>query len=511
MNSGNLLVREGQQLFWNYLSVISGQIGAIVCGILTIGLLTRLLSPVEFGRYSLIAMVGGFATTVLLSWPNAAVIRYGRERLVEKGNAAEIIWTRLAIYAASLVFSLSLLFILRSSLFGYIGISNSIANLGVLSVFVLSQSFLSLLSYVFQTFGHLKVFAAIPVLTRATVTLFFVFFLILHVPLTAVGATFFFALSHLVVAALTCFSLKVQSFLPVKVSGLAARQIVGYSFSLFFGAICSFAVGWMDLAVIKRFMTTADVGLYFLAYQMMSVLNLLIMSTISITFPIMSALRARGEVELIKRYLDSWIPVGILFWSILLSLVIAMSSFILPLIAGERYQPAVIPLAILLVGVAFNGIGCFYTSIINSFDLVPSVVFISGLRMVLNLVGDFLFVPLWGINGAAVAKSGAMALAALLYIPILHRSGHFSREWRRYLVTLWITPSVVALVGVLAFDAIPFHLSVAVLTSLLFLYLARRCSIIRSEDLAFLEKVHMPMLLKVSLRRILLSSASSST
>jgi O-antigen/teichoic acid export membrane protein len=188
-----------------------------------------------------------------------------------------------------------------------------------------------------------------------------------------------------------------------------------------------------------------------------------------------------------------------------------MSSFLLPLIAGERYQPAVIPFAILLVGVAFNGIGCLYTSITNSFDLVALEVSINVFLMVLNLVGDLLFVPLWGINGAAVAKGGAMALAALLYIPILHRSRHFSRDRRHYLVALWIGPSVVALIGVLAFDTIPLHLSVAVLTSLLFLYLARRCSIIHLEDLAILEKVHMPMLLKVSLRRILLSSASSST
>lgn len=83
-----------------------------------------------------------------------------------------------------------------------------------------------------------------------------------------------------------------------------------------------------------------------------------------------------------------------------------MAAWLLPLLLGPQYASSLVPLALLLPGiVAYGGASGFSVYFTNHAGRPRISAMLAGLSFLINLVATPLLVPMWGINGAAVATS----------------------------------------------------------------------------------------------------------
>ena len=91
----SLAERERRGVFRNVATTAFGQAGAIVFGLGAMVVTTRLLGPSGYGSLAVFFMVLGVVTQVALSWPNAAVVRFGR---VEIERYRYCLWQTTSVY-----------------------------------------------------------------------------------------------------------------------------------------------------------------------------------------------------------------------------------------------------------------------------------------------------------------------------------------------------------------------------------------------------------------------------
>ena len=82
-SDGETLRREQRGLFHNTLAALAGQAGAMVFGLGAMAATTRLLGAGGYGRLTVFFMALGVANQLLLSWPNLAMVRFGREAMAQ--------------------------------------------------------------------------------------------------------------------------------------------------------------------------------------------------------------------------------------------------------------------------------------------------------------------------------------------------------------------------------------------------------------------------------------------
>lgn len=110
----------------------------------------------------------------------------------------------------------------------------------------------------------------------------------------------------------------------------------------------------------------------------------------------------------------------LLFWAmIILALLFAVFGKILILfLFGRDYFPAYMPLLLLLPGLVALGYSTPVRLALLGEDRPGTVSIITGTSLGLNIVFNLIFIPVWGISGAAIASSitygfGAVALSVV--------------------------------------------------------------------------------------------------
>ena len=492
---------ESKQVFWNYFSILSGQLGSMALNLFILSISARALQPAGYGVLSLFLMVVSLLTMLVINWPNQAIVRFGKEEFLKTGKIAEVFWARIVIFAFALAASLAIIFFLGDRITGYIGISRN--GLYLLVSYILISSVYEMAPCVLQATGNMKVFGFLPVFEKSATLalLLLVFFRVIPVSVPSVLLCTMAGQAVVIIVALS--KAKPGVFRPLEFPGYRMRQILGYSWSLSIGAATSFAVGWIDIVIIRLFLPVSSVGVYSVAYKGMTFLSAMIMSTISLTFPLITSLRTTGRYDLIVRYLDELIPPGVLVWSFFLSFIIAVSGLFIPLLLGESYRPAITPFVILVIGIAFNSIGCFYSGITGAFDLVKETVLMSVFLSIFNLLGDVLLVPAMGINGASVAKVISISAINLFYIPLINHQGSFGARRKRFLVNIWAMPALITLLGCLVFQS--WYLRVAVFTAVVavFLVIAKRAGVFSERTTEIVNYVDMPLMLKNTINKVI--------
>lgn len=486
--------REASQVFWNYLFIFGGRFGAIILSTTVLAFVARTLRPEGLGKFSLFLMASNFVSLVFLNWPNSAIVRFGREEFVKKANISKVFAAAISILTVTFTISIILLLLFKSCIATYIGINKKYFLL--LVFFILSSALYDLSFYVLQAVGKMKIYASLPLIEKI-VTLFLFFLFLKFTSLELKEVIVCFLLGQLAVILVSFMLVEKQYFLThFKVEKEYIYRIIRYAWSMSLGAISTFVTNWIDIIIIKKYLPLSEVGIYSLAYRGMTFFSLLVMSTISLTVPMIVSFRTLGKTDLIKQYLDNLIPQGIFFWSIFLSFIVTISNVVIPVIFGESYNSAILPFNILLVGIAFNSIGCFYSGFTSAFDIVAKVVGISVLISVLKTIGDFVFVPQIGILGAAIVSTGSIVFGNLLYIPIVNRSGKVISNKRRYLVNIWALPVIFTLIGSIIFSELYLRFLSFTFVTGAFLIAAKRYGLLKRETVVLIEKIEMPVIVK---------------
>ena len=437
----SLAERERRGVFRNVATTAFGQAGAIVFGLGAMVVTTRLLGPSGYGSLAVFFMVLGVVTQVALSWPNAAVVRFGRVEIERDGTLGGVFWARTVLYVACLAGSGLVLFLFGRAISGYLGLGSG----GVVLLFVYAAvlSGVEMFGVVFQALGKFRAvawLAAAPkAMTFAALCTVYLGLVDRAVPPRAVLTVHVVSLGIvLVVAGLRAAFCRIG---PFGVDAACLRRMTGYAWPVMFGGLAGVVVGWVDTAVLKHYRPMTDVGTYAAAYQVVIVLEGLRAAVLSVLWPLIMSTAAKDRRGALTWYLDEFLPVGVVLAGFGLA-VLSMVCEAIPWVLGSPFAPSVLLGQVLIVGQAALVIRTLTVNVANAYDRVKHVVATSIVVALVNLAGDLILVPRMGPMGAALATVSAYGVGSLLVLWVVNGVGEVrgAAPSRRFVCVFGLVP-----------------------------------------------------------------------
>lgn len=202
------------------------------------------------------------------------------------------------------------------------------------------------------------------------------------------------------------------------------RRIVGFGAPFQAQSVIKLATDWVAPVLVGRFSGTQAVGWLTWAQSNAQKPLQLVESVMRVSFPHFSRLQEnRAEVQrLLDRYLTFLlVPAGLWFTTILIA-----GPLLVPLIYTEKWSPAVPSLILFSAAMIGDVVAWVLAVSVISVGLVGRVLRVSALHAILFLVTAFVFMPLVGFVGVAVAYLIAR-IATVPFLAFLLGSGILSQ------------------------------------------------------------------------------------
>jgi O-antigen/teichoic acid export membrane protein len=269
-----------------------------------------------------------------------------------------------------------------------------------------------------------------------------------------------------------------------------------------FNSWSGYVINWVDMYVIKYYMTLEDVGIYQAAYKILNALkSFLGMGLIAITIPIIMVFKTKGEIDKIKNsYIKRLIPQISFSAMILVSLIIIFSDQMFYIIYGEEFNSSILIFKILMASVSFSIIGSGLAAIYISFDLTKIILYIGILSGIFNIIADIFLVRYIGIEGAAIASFLVFSIGSIIRLLYLNR--YFSIK--RKLALLF--PLITVLILIINILEISFIIKLFSSFSLLItvLLFARRFNLFNKKDIRLIQNIDMPPIVRRVFTKLIL-------
>ena len=194
--------------------------------------------------------------------------------------------------------------------------------------------------------------------------------------------------------------LKETKNLLLKINKNYFKDAISYGFKNYLGGILNFLHYRIDMFLINFFINPLAVGIYYIAVRLSESVWLVSQSAATVFFP-------KVVAETDGQRLKDFTPLvcrNILFITFLISIVLfVFSHWLIVSFYSESFLSSVRPFQILLVGTLFisgwrilaNDIAAQGRPMLNTY--------IIGFSVLLNIILNILWIPKWGIEGAAYA------------------------------------------------------------------------------------------------------------
>ena len=181
----------------------------------------------------------------------------------------------------------------------------------------------------------------------------------------------------------------------------------------------------VDIFILAYFVSSAAVGYYSVSHAVAEVVWQIPNAIQTVLFPRIASLTssaAKGFTPVVCRQ-------TVLITSVTCLLLFIAANLIVTFVFGEEYYPSITPLAILLPGVFMLSIWKVLHADIVARGYPQLYSYSAGASAVIMIGLDFILIPLWGINGAAVACTVAYCASTILIIYFyLHISRNSIRD-----------------------------------------------------------------------------------
>jgi len=177
-------------------------------------------------------------------------------------------------------------------------------------------------------------------------------------------------------------------------------------------------ISWTDVAMLGRFATDSDVGIYSIAMKMAFLTSIALNAVNSISTPKFAEIHAKGQpgdLELVMRQ-----TTRLLFWSSIpiLAILIVFGRPLLGLF-GHEFEAGYLALAVLVFGQFVSTISGPVGNLLQMTGMERPFLRIVGAASVLNIVLNVALIPRWGIEGAAVASAVTLSLNNLACVVLI--------------------------------------------------------------------------------------------
>ncbi|EPY00551.1 lipopolysaccharide biosynthesis protein [Magnetospirillum fulvum] len=385
-----------------------------------IALLPTMVTPLEYGRFNLALSLTQVGAALLLSWPNQALLRFGREAYVTQGSLGEAAASRLILHLVLLVPAL----ILAASLAGPLAAWTELDPDLLRTLLLLGLPLISLsdiATFLGQASGRYAGFGWAPLAQRACQ--------LAALPVIALGLASGWAvlmaatlIGYGVGMALVWHSLPREALRGFRPSQAAIRQLLVYSRLLPLASVSAFLLSWMDLWFLRSLMGSEAVGIYAWAYTITLMAMTLLVPLSAMLAPRAIDHRLEQDRDSGRRLMESVGAVCALA-AAALALAIGFLPALSSLVPLGSYAGAVTPVMLLAAGTVFQlGMATVEPSIYANETLASRMAAITLAMVAVNAAADAVLIPLIGLSGPALGTAAAYGTGMVLVWTLLAKS-----------------------------------------------------------------------------------------
>ncbi len=385
-------------------------VGTVVAMLLTFfsrAMLARHFDRYHYGSFTLTVTIISIATTIALLGLSSGLPRQISHYLREDPpKVSRIISTGLAIALSSSVITSLLVILMSGSLASLMKDVLLSKNLHIVSFAIPFIVLLLMLVAISRGYGRVRE----NFYYRNMLQPLLFFILVGTGILLNQGFSFVF-IAYLLSWALSGVSLLIESYkqrlLPrrFEIDGKIGLELLIFSLPLMLTGILDYVMGWTDSIMIGYYYGPDRVGLYNGAAPIARVLPIFLNSMGFIYMPIATGFYTLGDIRGLEKLYRSTTK-----WAFVLTLPLFITAFAFPrttilLVFGNRYVEASTALRILSLGFTFHvamGLNAMtLLAIGRTYDNLIGNLLAAALNVVLNIT----LIPLYGIEGAAVATA----------------------------------------------------------------------------------------------------------
>lgn len=382
------------------------QAGGRFISFLVTAVLARFLTPDDFGLIGMVLIFSGFASLFNEMGFRAALIQ---KQDVNEGHFSSVFWFNIIVSIL-----LMLLMTLSAPLIADFFKKTELAQLvRLLSLTFLIGSPVIVMRAQFAKELNFRGLSIIQLIAAAASG-------VLGVSLALLGYGVYALVGQLLGSA-ACYTILIWVYSDWRPRWLfswsAIRELMGFSIGVIGGNSLNYWVRNADKLLIGKFLGAANLGLYSMAYTIMSLPMSQITTVLAkVMFPTLSVIQAhRGRTRMI--YLRSIAVIGLLAFPAMLGLIVVADDFVIA-IFGEQWQEMIPTLRLLCLGGLLQSVnstvGWIYKSQGRS-DIQFWWILFNG---ILTFIAVGIGIN-WGINGVAIAYAVRIFLTTWLnfYIP----------------------------------------------------------------------------------------------
>jgi O-antigen/teichoic acid export membrane protein len=186
-------------------------------------------------------------------------------------------------------------------------------------------------------------------------------------------------------------------------------QLGKYSFWLTVSSLIAVVGSRIDQAMISHYLGLAEVALFTVAWQFIQLLPVFYSSINSVLMPKISALHTKAEIVSFFKKMLKWGSLG----TVMAALFIYPSQYLIVLFFGQSYAPAMPLYVILAYSLMGNIFALPFSLIISVFNRTHLVAYSGFVQFAIMIIGNLMFIPRYGIMGAAYTFALSMGVLVL--------------------------------------------------------------------------------------------------
>lgn len=379
-----------------FLEFAMGNILVFILGIITLPIITRIITPVEYGKSAMFNTMSNLFLFITMLGVDQAFVRYVYEEDEENRNSILGKCLRIAILTNFFISIVSVIF--------YKSLSNLISGKSNIQVVLLLIGYNAV--NILNRFGLLyirmkqesKKYSMVQVIGQLAylVLIYIVYKIFGDNYITLVIATLF---STIVTILYMRYIVKVDlSIFSRKETRATSRQLLTYGIPVAFATAITWLLNSTDRIILSKYFGYSEIGIYSGAFTIIGMLNLLQGVFNTFWVPIandkyVNDVNAKDFYILMNKIVASSM--------IIISILMIMFRDVITIILGSNYQQAIYVFPFLVFIPLMNTVSETTVIGINFLKKTKYHILIGVIALVVNIIGNLLLVPMYGAKGAA--------------------------------------------------------------------------------------------------------------
>lgn len=201
------------------------------------------------------------------------------------------------------------------------------------------------------------------------------------------------------------------------------RELFSFSLPLIFAGIAGLIMGWTDTLMLGYFGDASDVGVYNAALPTARLLSVFLGSFGAIFMPVASELYARGAIEDLRAAYSAvtkWVFSLVLPAALLMAL---FSDWVLRIMFSAEYVVGARALSVLALGYLIICVMGPSAQVLQAYGKTRVVMGNGFFGAGANILLNYLLIPAYGVDGAAVATGISLVIVNTLHLFFVYRVG----------------------------------------------------------------------------------------